>query len=64
MHRVWPGLQGGALLLNLVWDDDRLRRRAEEVVDRLRREDGATVILSRPVDATIYSARVRALLPR
>lgn len=64
MHRVWPGLQGGALLLNLVWDDDRLRRRAEEVVDRLRREDGATVILSRPVDATIYSARARALLPR
>jgi hypothetical protein len=63
MHRTWRGLQGGALLLNLVWDDDRLRQRAEAVVDRLRREDGATVILSRPVDAAAYSARVRALLP-
>lgn len=64
LHRVLPGLPEGAFLLNLVWDDDQLRRRAESVMDRLRREDAATVILSRPVDATAYSARVRALPPR
>lgn len=65
LHRALPGLPDGAFLLNLEWNSDRLIQRAEAIMYQLRREDGITAaIMSRPVDAGPYSARVRALLPR
>lgn len=64
LHGAGPRFPDGGYPLNLLWHDDLLRRRAEAVADQLRHEEGVSTTWPRPVEASAYAARVRALMPR